>query len=138
MQAEHHTAALARLRAHTMLADKVDSGIRVSDSGTPVRANYLSVITLLPGYEVSRLTSEQAPAADAPLFVRIRVVAVDFDGLLQLLDASDAQLVGHHLVVTGRAVTGFEREIDDPRYDPTSRLWHVDVLYEATSSRAVA
>lgn len=138
MQAAHHTAALARLRAHTMLADKTDSGIRFSDNGAPVRANYISVITTLPGYEESRLTSEQTPAGDAPLFVRIRVVAVDYDGLLQLLDASDAQLVGHHLIVTGRAVTGFERELDEPRYDPISRLWHVDVMYEATSSRAVA
>lgn len=136
MHSEHHAAVTTRLRQHAKLADKVESGIRISDGGTPVRANYLSVITTLPGYEEGPLTSPQAAAGDAFLFVRVRVVAVDFDGLLVLLDAADAQMVGHSLAVAGRNVTGFERTADDPRFDQMARLWHVDLLYEATSSRA--
>lgn len=136
MHADHHNAVLARCREHEVLADKTESGIRFSDGGAPVRSNYISVITTLPGFEESRLTSEQTPGADAFLFIRIRVVAVDYDGLLVLISATDEQLVGHHLSVTDRAVTGLERTMSDPIYDQASRLWHVDMLLEATSSRA--
>lgn len=137
MHAQHHTAVLARLREHEILDDKTESGIRFSDNGAAVRANYISVITTLPGFEEGRLTAEQSAGADAFLFVRIRVVAVDYDGLLLLLTAADAQLLGgHRLTVTGRAVTAFERTLNDPVFDQASRLWYIDALYEATSSRA--
>lgn len=137
MHAIHHAAVLARLRAHAKLANKVDSGIRLSTEGAPVRANYVATTTTLPGFEEGRLTSEQSTDGDAFLFARTRVVATDYDGLLELLDAVGAQMVGHRLAVEGRALTAFERSAEEPVHDPVSRLWYVDVLFEATSSRAV-
>lgn len=134
MHAQHHAAALTRLR-EGVLADKVHSGLRFTNDGQPARANYVGVTTTLPSYSEAPVTSPQAPLGDSLLLVRTRTVAVDYDGLLLLQGAVDGRLVGYRLEVEGRSITPFERFIDEPRYDNTTRLWYVDATYEATSSR---
>jgi hypothetical protein len=134
----HQAAVTARLRENAKLANKVHDGIRVSDDGARVRENAVAVAAFLPGIDERRLTDAQSPLGDTFLYVKGEAVAVDYPGLLLLLDAIREQMSGHPLVVTGRAVTPFEVTIDEPVFDRASRMWVAPFALEANTSRAVA
>jgi hypothetical protein len=136
MLAAHQAAVVARLREHAMLANKTFDGIRVTSEGTRVRENFVAVAAILPGIDQRALTSEQSPTGDTWLYVKGEAVAVDYPGILILLDAVRAQMSGHRLAVPGRALTGFEVTIDDPVFDRTSRMWVAPFALEANTSRA--
>lgn len=141
MLATHHAAVKARLGGHSVLTGKVVDAVRDTAGSTEPRSNFVGVATTLvgfdPGENSARLSAAQSPTGDVPLMIRVRYAAVDYAGLLVLLDAGNAQLVGHRLEVAGRAVGPLECEIDEPRFDRVARMHYVDAYYEATTSRAV-
>jgi hypothetical protein len=137
-----YNAFVARLRAHTQLANKTDTVVRFNTDGTAVRANYVVAFPAVP-HELRdrRFTAEQKLDSDRYLSFDVRVVAVDSDGLMLLVEAVMAQLVNHALTVSGRrcdpivmATDGVEEGRVD--YDRTSRLFFVDLTFEFWSRRA--
>lgn len=137
---QHHTAAKARMEANALLAGKVEDAVRLDSTGTkPAQGNYVVLKTALPLFTDPRLADTQAIDLDQLVECSVRVVAVDLNGLYLLMDAVNAQMLGHRLAVAGRALTAFERtEFDEPDYDFTARVHFQDVLFEATSSRPAA
>lgn len=143
MLGPHHAAAKARLEAHTLLTGAVDDVARLTIGDEAVRENYVVLTVTIPEYEDNnprsqggRLTAEQSPAGDADLMIRVRVVAVDLDGVYLLMDAVSEQFLGPRLQVEGRSVTALTRELDDPVFDRVARLVYMDGYFEATTSRA--
>lgn len=141
MRAEF-SAFVARLRAHTMLANKTDTVVRLTTGGEPVRANY---IVASPGIPDSlgddRYTAPQRPDSNRFLSFDVRVVAVDADGVLQLVDAVIEQTVNQVLTVTGRRCDPMRLATDaveegTVKYDRTARLFYVDLSIEFWSRRA--
>lgn len=136
----HHIAARQRLEAHPLLAGTISDAVR-TDQGpgaSPVRDNYVVLNTTLPLFAGARLAGAQALTADQLVELYVRVVAVDLTGLQLLMDAVNEQLLGHRLVVAGRALTPLERtEFDQPDYDFDARVHFQDAVFEATSSRPV-
>lgn len=134
MLALHHAAVKTRLQAHAGLAGKVDDSVRIKN-GAEVAANYVALTVTLPEFEEMRLSAPQTPIGDQLLDVSIRVVAVDYGGLLLMMDAVNAQLLGHRLQVTGRAISPLARTaMFEPDYNRASGLHFMDVEFEATSS----
>lgn len=136
MLALHRNAAKTRLEAHPLLAGAVDDVVRTTFDDVVVRDNYVIMSVTIPGFEGDRLTEEQSPTSDAIVTIKVRVVAVDMDGLLQWMDAVSAQLLGPRLEVAGRNVGALTRELDEPVFDRVARLVYMDAYFEATTSRA--
>lgn len=140
MRAEY-TAFLARLRAHPQLANKTDTVVRFNTDGTPVRANYVVAFPAVPDeLRDRRFTARQTVDSDRYMSFDVRVVAVDSDGLMLLVEAV-MSLIDNVLTVPGRrcdpivmATDGVEEGRVD--YDRTSRLYFVDLTFEFWSRRA--
>lgn len=132
----HHAAVRARIEAHPKLSGKVDDVARVKTNGEYARANYVVLGVTTPGLVEDRLTNVPGPDADGELTVHARVVAVDVAGVNLLTDALLEQLQGHLLTVPSRAVTPLNGEVEDIDYDRAANLFHRDVWFEATTSRA--
>lgn len=134
----HHTAAKSRAEAHALLAGKLDDVVRFTPGDEPIQENFVVLATTLFGSAGERLTEEQAVDADCEFAVTAHVVAVDADGAYLLTDALSEQFMGHRLVVAGRATTALRREeLSEPEWDPRARMVYIDVVFEATTSRAV-
>jgi hypothetical protein len=134
----HHDAAKARAREHPLLAGaEISDVVRITRGGVPVRANYLVLTTNLPGYTGDRLTAPHDVSGDYLLEQRWRVVAVDLDGMYELMDALRAQFVGHRLAVEGRAVSPFTSELDEPDRDRDADVVFQDLYLDAKTSRAI-
>ena len=132
----HHTAARTRLLAHPGLAGKVDDSIRIKN-GQEVAANYVALTVTLPNFVEPRLSGIQTATGDQLLDISARVVAVDYTGLLKMMDAVNLQMLGHRLQVAGRTVSPLQRSaMFDPEYNRASGLHFMDVEFEATSSPA--
>ena len=102
MRAEY-AAFKARLEESPILAGKVFPVAR-RDKGTLVRANYVVAQTSAADeIHTDALTYVSTATADTQYTWDVRVVAVDHDGLNLLTEAVLGQLVGHRLVVAGRA-----------------------------------
>ena len=141
MRAEYN-AFLARLRAHQMLANKTDTVVRFNTDGSAVRANYVVAFPAVPDdLGDYRYTRGQALDSDRFMSFDVRVVAVDADGLLLLVEAVMPQLIGHTLVVDGRVCDSIRMATDaveegTVQYDKTARLYYVDMSFEFWSRRA--
>lgn len=134
------TAFRTRLAAHALLSGKVETAVRLTDGGEPVRANYVVAKPAGPDrLRDDRYTATQEPASKRRFTYDVRVVAVDADGVLLLANAVIGQLVGHVLTVTGRRcdpielVEGVEEAF---QYDRTARLHWVDLSFRFVSRRA--
>ena len=141
MRAEY-TAYVARLRDHPMLSNKTETVIRLTTGGEPARANYVIATPAIPfDLDDRRYTAPQE--ADSARFLSwdVRAVAVDADGLLQLMEAVITQSVGHVLTVEGRRCDPIRMATDaveegTVKYDRTARLFYVDASFETWSRRA--
>lgn len=114
---------------------------RVTDSGDPVRANY--VITYppkIPGLNDDRWTARQRFTSKARLRFDVRPVATDPESVLRFTDLILAAVIGTRLVVPGRVcdpmtlVEGVEE--GKTQYDRTARLYYVDFTLEVVSRRS--
>lgn len=141
MRAEYN-AFLARLRAHAQLANKTDTVVRFNTDGTPVRANYVVAFPAVPdSLGDDRYLALQAIDSDRYMSFDVRVVAVDADGLMMLVEAVMAQLIRFTLTVPGRRCDPIRMATDGVEegrveYDRTARLYYVDMSYEFWSHRA--
>lgn len=140
MRAEYD-AFLARVRAHPLLSNKTDTVVRTDSGGTPVRANYVVVSPAVPdGLDDDRYTVLQSVDSNRFLSFDVRVVAVDADGLLMLVDAVMSQMIGHTLEVAGRHCGPIRMSTDaveegTVRFDRDARLFYVDMSFEFWSRR---
>lgn len=140
MRAEYQ-AFLSRIRAHPMLANKTDTGVRVQEDGSAVRANYLVAFPAI-AHELDdmRYTAIQKVESDRFLSFDVRVAAVDADGLMQLVEALTGQVIGHVLTVPGRTCNAIRMATDaleegTVKFDPVARLMHVTLTFEFWSRR---
>ena len=140
MRAEY-SAFLARVRAHSMLSNKTDTVVRTDAGGAPVRANYVVVFPAIPdGLGDDRYSALQRVESDRFMSFDVRVVAVDADGLLMLVEAVMAQLIGHALDVSGRRCDPIRMATDaveegTVKFDRDARLFYVDMSFEFWSRR---
>lgn len=111
---------------------------RVTDSGDPVRANYvLTYPPKVPGLNDDRWTAQQRFSSKARLRFDVRPVATDPDSVLLFTDRILSAVIGARLVVPGRVcdplslVEGVEE--GKTQYDRTARLYYVDFTVETTS-----
>ena len=136
-----YNAFLARVRAHPVLSNKTDTVVRTDSGGNPVRANYVVVFPAIPdGLGDDRYTALQAFESDRFLSFDVRVVAVDADGLLMLIEAVMGQLIGHTLVVSGRRCDPIRMATDaveegTAKFDRDARLFYADLSFEFWSRR---
>ena len=114
---------------------------RVTESGEPVRANY--VITFPPkvqSLDDQRWSAQQRPTSTARLRFDVRPVATDPDSVLRFTDAIIAAVVGTRLVVPGRIcdMTTLVEGVEEGKteYDRTARLYYGDLTFEMTSREA--
>ncbi|GAA5198525.1 hypothetical protein [Microbacterium jejuense] len=135
-------AYLARLRAHSTLANKTDTVSRVNTDGSPVRTNYVVAIPSTPTrLDDDRLSAPQRFESSRGLSVDVKVVAVDIDGLWLLLEAVQTQSIGHELIVPGRKCSPIVMATDDleegrMKYDPTAKLYYIVASFDFTSDPA--
>lgn len=136
--AAHFTAFRTRIQAHTMLANKTHTALRVNENGDPVRANYVIAYPGVPeALDDQRYTAVQDVDSTADFEWDVRVIAVDSDGLLQLTDAVLEQLVGHVLTVTGRKCTPIRLDGNRrARFDRDTDLHYIDMTFMFQSRRA--
>lgn len=140
MRAEYN-AFVARIKAHPQLANKTDTVVRLNTDGSPIRANYLVAFAAVPaGLDDNRYTALQDVNSTRELSFDVRVVAVDADGLLLLVEALMGQLIRHTLTVPGRVCDPIRMATDGVEegrveYDRTARLFYVDLSFEFTSRR---
>lgn len=133
----HHEAAKALAREHPLLADAEIADIsRATPGDTLVKSNYLVLSTRLPGYAGGRLAAPEDVDGDYMLELWWRVVAVDLEGLCELVDAIREQFVGQLLAVTGRSLTRFTSELEEIQHDPRVDVLFQDLYLDATTSRA--
>lgn len=141
MRAEYN-AFVARLRAHTMLANKTDTVVRLTTGGEPVRTNYIIAFPAIPDdLNDNRYTAAQAFDSSRFLSFDVRVVAVDPDGVLMLAEAVMQQTIGHALTVPGRHCDPIKMATDGVeegtvKFDREARLYYVDLSLEFWSRRA--
>lgn len=141
MRAEYN-AFLARLRANPILANKTETAIRLTTAGEPVQANYIVAYPAVPDdLDDDRYTSPQDVDSRRFLSFDVRVVAVDADGLMQLVEAVMGQLIRHVLSVPGRKCDPIRMATDaveegTVHFDRTTRLYYVDTSFEFYSRRA--
>lgn len=128
----------ARLVESPILAGKVYPIVRVT-AGEPVRANYVVAKSSKPDrLDDNRFTAVQQYESDRRFTFDVRVVAVDVDGLDVLGEAVLRQLVGHSLIVPGRAcspITFVEGVEEDDGYDRVSALFYRDFSLRFWSRR---
>lgn len=135
MRAEYN-ALVARLRTHPVLANKVDTIVKVDADGSPVRTNYVVAAPAVPfDLDDRRYTAPQRFASARFLSNDVKVVAVDAEGLLLLAEAVQSHLIGHVLTVTGRTcdpirLSTDELEEGDVKYDAAARLYYVTLTFE--------
>lgn len=140
MRAEYN-AFVARLRAHSMLANKTDTVVRLTTGGEPVRANYVVAFPAIPDdMDDNRYTALQSVDSARFMSFDVRVVAVDADGLMQLAEAV-MSLIGGSLEVPGRRCDPIRMATDaveegTVQYDRAARLYYVDLSLEFWSRRA--
>lgn len=140
MRAEYN-AFVARIRAHPQLANKTDTVVRLNADESPVRANYLVCYPAAPAdLDDNRYTALQDVNSTRSLSFDVRVVAVDADGLMLLVEALMGQLIRHTLTVPGRRCDPIRMATDgveegDVEYDRTARLFYIDMSFEFKSRR---
>lgn len=138
MRAEFN-AFVTRLRAHTMLANKTDTVVRLNTDGTPVRTNYIVATPSSPvDLDDHRLSAPQRFESARALSFDVKVVAVDLDGLLLLQEAVQTQLIGHPLVVVDRSCSPMRLATDEleegrVKFDPTARLYYIVLTFDFES-----
>ncbi|MBC8726060.1 hypothetical protein F6X37_32350 [Paraburkholderia sp. 31.1] len=126
MRAEF-AAFKARISSHPVLSGKVHDVIRRTDSGTPIRANYVAVSYGRPDRLEGRYTQIVTAGNDRRYTWDVKVVAVNPDGLAILMEAVLDQMLGHELAVDGRKCTPITvvPDVDDNSgYDRTTDLYY--------------
>jgi hypothetical protein len=135
-----YAAFLARLRAHSMLANKTETVQKTNADGSSVRTNYVILFPGVPELDDERYTAAQETDSTATYRYDVRVVAVDADGLLQLTEAVHAQLIGHVLTLPDRVAERIRLlpgvEEGRVQFDRTARLFYLDETYEFVTRRA--
>jgi hypothetical protein len=153
-----YDAFVDRLRQHPKLANKTDKVVRLNNDGTPVRANYIVAIPSAPSeLNDKRFTAPQRLDSARFFSFDVKVVAVDADGVLDLAEAVQAQLIRHRIVGVEGILPGFDLlpgedviptetvvgRVCDPiqlsndeveegrvRYDAKARLYYVTLTFE--------
>ncbi len=129
----------SRLELAPQLAGKVFPIVRITN-GTPVRTNYVVAKSSKPDrLGDDRWTSVQRFESDRRYTFDVRVVATAADGLDVLGEAVMRQLLGHSLVVEGRAcypIQLVEDVEEGDGYDSTADLYYRDMSFRFWSRRA--
>lgn len=136
----HYAAFKDHLAEPAMLADKVETTVRITNDGSAVRANY---VVAFPGgpdqLDDERFMTTQAADSKADFSYDVRVVAVDGDGCLLLADEVIGQMVGTVLDVSGRTCTAVQLDAAESSrvtFDRTARLFYLDLTFQFTSQRS--
>lgn len=140
MRAEF-AAFKAALGEPAILAGKVETTIRVTATGDPVRANYVIAFPAVPQLDDQRYTAVQLFESTRDLEYDVRVVAVDGDGVLLLAEAVVKQLLNRVLIVSGRMCDPIRMPTDNVEegrveYDKAARLFYIDMTFRFISRRA--
>lgn len=136
------TAFIAYIRTHPQLGDMTYTVVQRDAGGDlVVEKNYLVVWPAIPDrLGDDRWTAKQAATSDRFLSFDVRVVAVDAEGLMLLIEWLTEHLIGHTLNVPGRrcepitlATDGVEE--GTVREDPKTLLQYLDLSFEFWSRR---
>lgn len=124
-----------------MLAGKVETAIRVTATGDPVRTNYVIAFPAVPQFDDQRYTAVQIFESTRELEYDVRAVAVDADGVLLLGEAVVKQMLNRVLTVSGRVCDPVRMPTDNVEegrveYDKTARLFYIDMTFRFVSRRA--
>lgn len=128
-----HLAGIAGLPA-------IEEVARVTDSGEPVRANYVVAFPpRIPSLNDRRYSVAQSALSTAQFRFDVRPVATTATAVLRFTDLILTATVGQSLDVPGRAcdlmrlVEGVEEGAT--MYDRTARLYYMDFTIEVVSRR---
>jgi hypothetical protein len=154
-----HKALVARLKSSPVLANKTETVVKLNTDGSAVRTNYVVAIPAVPiELDDKRYMAPQRFESARFLSYDVKVVAVDADGLLMLVEAVQKQMIGHQLVsiedgllpgpdllpgedvvtsgtLTGRVCDPIKLATDNVeegsvQYDKTARLYFVTLTFE--------
>lgn len=135
-----HYRALRTLLEGIQGIPAVEEVARVTDSGEPVRANYVVAFPpRIPSLNDDRYTAMQSALSTARFRFDVRPVATTATAVLRFTDLILAAAVGQRLVVPGRVcdpmrlVEGVEEGAT--MYDRTARLYYIDFTLEVISRR---
>ena len=136
---DHYGAFTYHLEAIVGLPS-IEEVARVTDSGEPVRANYVVAFPpRIPSLNDERYSVAQSALSTARFRFDVRPVGTTATTVLRFTDLILAATVGQRLVVDGRVcdsmrlVEGVEEGAAE--YDRTARLYYQDFTIEVISRR---